>query len=392
MPELEKGKPVVLTGARVLDSSGGWKSTDVTIQDDLIVDVGPGNPDMAQIVLDGKHLVPGLIDAHAHLGYVASLDHRDSTYERKLLTAHTNAMQHLKAGVTTVRDLGGPQTLNIELRNVIAERVLPGPDILSSGTFLAMTGGHIWHDGFEADGPVEVRRAVRQQFKAGADFVKLMATGGAARPQESVTRPEFTDEELAAGGDEASRANSYMAVHAHSAEAMLSALRAGAQTIEHGTFLTPEVVTELIERRAWVIPTFTVYERIAANTELSAAQRENAAIVCRAKEAAFMDAVELGLPYGVGTDAGGYLEHGALVEEMVAMRSVGLSDVDVLLAATKGNADALRLGDRGVIEPGKKASLVIVGDDPVQDVAALRKIEAVVHGGTWWNPKEMSWV
>lgn len=373
-----------IVGAQVLTPTGTWHEASVLIDGERFAAVGASEnaPEGAEVIDGtGKWLIPGLIDAHVHLCF--SMDSlRAEGDSARLIKGVRNARINLEAGITTVRDVGAMRKLNIELANAIAAGVVPGPRVLASGEFIAMTGGHVHYWAREADGVDEVRKATREQLKAGAHLIKLMASGGAADANEDPDTPQLTETEMAVAVEEARRAGVKVAAHAHGERSMSAALRAGVDTLEHATFLTPRVVELLLEKGAAVIPTFAVYKQIADAAHLPAAQRENGRSVFERKGPAFAAAVKAGVRFGVGTDAGSYYPPGALAREMELMAAAGLANRDVLMAATKVNAELLGMESLiGTIETGKLADAVLLEADPLADLGALRRIARVIKGG-----------
>ena len=362
--------------------TGDWITADILIEDGLIKEVGEAKCCDAECVdATGRWVVPGLIDAHVHL-LLSQDSPRAESREQRLIKAVRNARRHLEAGVTTVRDCGAMAKLNIEIAKAIGNGVSAGPNVVACGDFIAMTGGHVWYWAHEADGPDEVRKAVRQQIKAGAGFIKVMASGGAADPSESPNAPQLDEDEMRVAVHEARKAGVLVASHAHSEHAILASLRAGVDTIEHGTYLREAVGDALLESGAAIVPTFAVYRTISRNTTLSKAQRDIAKRVYDAKCPLFASAAKRGIRYGVGTDSGSYYPAGALVDEMQCMVETGLSAKEVLLAATRSNAEILGVGSVcGSIEKHKRADLLVLKDDPVRDICALRDVEHVMKDG-----------
>lgn len=379
----------IIAGAQVLTPGGQWTRASLLIEGERIAGLAANVPDLGGAhVIDArsKWVIPGLIDAHVHLCF--SLDSaRDEGYEQRLIKGVRNARLNLLAGITTVRDVGAMKRLNLELAQAIDSDVVPGPRVLACGEFIAMTGGHVHYWAREADGPDEVRKAAREQLKAGARLIKVMASGGAADAHEDPDTPQYTESEMAAAVAEARRAGVKVAAHAHGERSMSAALRAGVDTLEHATFLTQPVIDLLLEKRAAIVPTFAVYKRIADAGHLARPQRDNARRVFEAKGPAFIAAVRQGVRYGVGTDAGSYYPPGDLVSEMELMVAAGLSNREVLLAATAVNAELLGLErDIGTLEVGKIADAVILDADPLAGLSALRRVHLVIRGGRAFDP------
>jgi len=306
-----------------------------------------------------------------------------------LLTAG-HAAQTLAAGFTTVRDLGGPNFVNIAVRNAVKTGHIPGPRIICAGQNICMTGGHGWRIGREADGPDEIRRAVREQTRAGADQAKFMATGGVLTEVGKPGQVQLTEEELQAGIDEAHRAGLKTSTHAKGLEGIRNAVRAGIDTIEHGDMLDDELIEQIIKKGIYVVPTLTAGANIIAKgTEggvpewaVEKARRtrpERLEILRKAKNA--------GIKIGYGTDAGTpFNYHGENAAEFIHLiKEVGFSPMEVLTLATSVNADMLGLGDTiGRLAKGYLADFIVVNGNPANDIEGLldpKKITTVYQSG-----------
>ena len=387
--------------AKVFDGCGqviasGW----MLVDGDKIAGVGPMDriPETESGLeitdLSGQTLLPGLIDGHVHICLEGSPDPLKTAGEQNevqlsLLTAG-HAARTLAAGFTTVRDLGGPNFVNIAVRNAIRSGHIPGPRIICAGQNICMTGGHGWRIGREADGPDEIRRAVREQAKAGADLVKFMATGGVLTEVGKPGQVQLTGEELKTGIDEAHRAGLKTSTHAKGLEGIKNAVRAGIDTIEHGDMLDDEVIEQIIEKGIYVVPTLTAGANIIAEgTEggvpewaVEKARRtrpERLEILRKAKSA--------GINIGYGTDAGTpFNYHGKNAAEFIHLiNEVGFSPLEVLALATSANADMLGLGHTiGRLAKGFSADFIVVKGDPASDPVVLidlNNIKSVYQNG-----------
>lgn len=394
MKQLYKNAKVFDGCGQVIDS--GW----MLIEGDRIAGVGPMDqipekePDTEIIDLSGQTLLPGLIDGHVHLCLDSSPDPLKTAGEQNevplaLLTAG-HAARTLAAGFTTVRDLGGPKFVNIAVRNAIKSGQIPGPRVICAGQNICMTGGHGWRIGREADGPDDIRRAVREQTRAGADQAKFMATGGVLTEVGKPGQVQLTEEELQAGIDEAHRAGLKTATHAKGLEGIKNAVRAGIDTIEHGDMLDDEVIEQIIKKGIYVVPTLTAgVNIIAKGTEggvpswavekTKRTRPERLKILQKAKKA--------GINIGYGTDAGTpFNYHGKNAAEFIHLiNEVGFSPMETLMLATSVNADMLGLGDTiGRLATGFSADFIVVKADPVSDPTVLidlNSIKAVYQNG-----------
>jgi imidazolonepropionase-like amidohydrolase len=367
----------------VFGSDGTLRTADVLIEQDTISAVGAqlDVPASAQVVdLAGRAVLPGLIDAHTHLthGYESVVADREAGQG---VRATFQALRALRAGLTTVRELGSYRQVDIALRNAIRAGRALGPRMLCAGTYLTITGGHGHPKGRAADGPAEVRRAVREQFLAGADLIKVMCSGGAAREDESADASQFTAEEISAICDEAALAGRRVAAHAHPARSIKWAVQAGAYSIEHGTFLDDECCDLLAERGTFLVPTLNVYKTLAGSTKWPYL-RERAGYLYTQKIGTFRRAAQRGVKWAVGSDTSMFLPIEEFHQELTAIsEALEIDAGTVLLAATKGNAELLGLDRVGEILPGYLADLVVVADDPTRDLAAVRNVRYTITGG-----------
>ena len=372
----------------------------VVIQDENIAFVGRGAdlpPDADVVDLGDVTLLPGLIDAHVHLVWNASADpHELVAREGHALTALRcahNAALHLRAGVTTVRDTGATDALSVDVARAVELGVLPGPRVVAAGRVVAMTGGHAWFLGREADGPDAVRHAVRDELKGGASCIKFMASGGVYGHAEEPGAPQLTVEEMRAGVEEAHKAGRMVAAHAYSVEAISNALEAGVDSIEHGSFLDAKTAERMREEGVYLVPTISVYAAMyAKGPELGTPdyiQRKTPEVLDASFEA-FRLALEAGVPIAAGTDCGapGH-PHGSLPEELRLMVEAGATPMQALRFGTAAAAELLGIGEElGTLEPGKKADLVAVSGNPLQDIDALREVRLVLRGGVKVWPSE----
>jgi imidazolonepropionase-like amidohydrolase len=386
------GGLIFLGDGRVLE-----KGT-VVVEGERILRVGKGKTAIPKgaktIPLDGRSLLPGFIDTHVHICLDASPDPVSTLAAEPapitVLKAARSARETLMAGVTTIRDMGGKDGIDLHLRDAINRGLTPGPRMLVSRNLVCMTGGHGWPFGREADGPDEVRKAVREQVRAGADLVKLMATGGVLTPGVEPGAAQFTEEELRAGIEEAHKAGRKTATHAMGREGILNALRAGIDSVEHGVFLDDEAISLLKKRHVPVIPTLSaLYNIIEKGTEggIPAYAVEKTEAVKPHHLRSVRMAREAGVVIAMGTDAGTpFNRHGEnLREAMLLVEMAGYRPEEALHAATGLAARVLgREKDLGTVEEGKLADLVVMDGNPLEDMGLLLKPEAialVMQGG-----------
>jgi imidazolonepropionase-like amidohydrolase len=383
----------VLRGGTVVDA-GGSREADVGIADGEIVAVGDVDESDREIdretdVTD-RYVAPGLIDAHVHLtmdGRPDVSDYREASTATLAFTAVENLRDALAAGVTTVRDLGTPDGIALDAKRAVATGAVEGPRVLAAGRNVVMTGGHGHWFGREADGPAEVRKATREQLKAGADVVKCMATGGVLTEGAKIGLPELTREELETLVATANAKSTPTAAHCHGETGIENAVRAGVSSVEHGTFMTAETAELLAERDTYWVPTTSALHGIVENGVESGvpeeAVRKSEAVSERHAEA-FEYAPAADVPIAMGTDAGTPFNRFAdIPHELELLVDRGLTPEDALEAATTNAADLLGLDDVGRVVRGYAADLVVLDDDPTNDAGAWRKPERVVRNGTF---------
>jgi imidazolonepropionase-like amidohydrolase len=381
---------MILRDARVVDGTGDVRN-DAAIQFDpesgRVEAVGDADPTTEEPTydLDGRTVVPGLVDAHVHFslsGEASVADVVSMSDAELMLTEAVNARETLEAGVTGVRAMGA-RDLDVVLAERVARGDVPGPRMVANCRSITITGGHGHHLGREVDGPTECRRAVREQVKRGAQFIKFMATGGVTTPGTDPNAPAFTQAEMDALVDEAHRRGVHVAAHAHGAEGARAAIRAGVDTIEHGTFLDEETIDLLVAEDVILVPTLSAPYRIVRNADhvTDDALRKTNDVYERHIES-FSNAVEAGVDVVGGTDAGTpFNYHGANATEISFMAEYGMDPHDALAAMTGRAAEVIGLEDAGTLEPGSFADFLVLEEDPLADLGALRDPETVVKGG-----------
>jgi imidazolonepropionase-like amidohydrolase len=383
---------IALVNGRVFTIDGKLVPGTVLISGDVITAVGERIevPKEAKLIdVSGKAVLPGLIDLHTHLTLFHDPTLLAAGGEGKVaLRAAFLAKQALKAGITTMRDMGGYRHIDIDLRNAIAMGFVPGPRLLCAGKVIATTGGHIYYVAREADGPDEVRKAAREQLKAGADFIKVMCSGGVERAGESIDAVQLGIDEIRAAVDVAADNGTVVAAHAHPTRAMKEALMAGVASIEHGTLVDEEVAEIMAEKKAFLVPTFSVYAAIAKSGLPELAKR--AQWVFETKKKSFELAVRKGVPWGVGTDSGAFSPVSSIVDELIMIHDAGIGVAEVLHRATAGNAELVRIKNTGTLEPGKRADLIVVQGDPLNDLGVLRNVAITICNGVVYDWSTMS--
>ena len=398
-----------LHAGRLIDGVNDTPRNEVTIvvRENRIVRVVAGYQAPAEgdklIRLVEHTVMPGLMDMHTHL---MSQHSKDSYTERFFMDQADYALRStvyarvtLMAGFTTVRELGDNGVNSIALRKAIEQGWVPGPRIFTAGKSLATTGGHADPtNGLRGDwrkdpgpvegvinGPDEARKAVRQRYKDGADLIKLTATGGILSLAASGQNPQFTDEELRAIVSTAKDYNMTVAVHAHGTEGMKRAVLAGVDSIEHGTYMTDEVIELMKQRGTYWVPTNVAGEWVAKMAAepgyFPEIVRPKAAAIGPAIRATFAKAYKAGVKIAFGTDSG-VSAHGENAREFELMVEGGMPPMKAIQAATREAATLLRVQDRlGTVETEKLADLVAVPGNPLENIRLMHEISFVMKDG-----------
>jgi len=406
------GKTYVVKAARLFDGKSSALVTPglLVVTDGKIIAVGPKStsPAGAEVIdLGDATLLPGFIDAHTHLTSMYSEDWKQNTLDtlqktvaEQALDASANARITLMAGFTTVRDVGSRDYLDVGLRNAVRDGVVPGPRMLVTVHALGSTGGHCdFAGGFRAglfgresdpldgviNGPDQARYAVRLDHKYGADIIKVCATGGVLSLTDDVDTPQLTQAELDAIVDEAHALRRKTAAHAHGAEGAKRAIRAGIDSIEHGSFLDDEALDMMKQRGTYLVPTLiageSLKEKMDKGLYLPPAIAAKARAALAARSQMFQHALAKGVKIGFGTDAAVY-RHGRNGEEFHLMVDLGMKPIDALRSAALTDAELLGLADQiGTLEPGKLADIVAVPGDPLENIRQTEHVLFVMKEG-----------
>jgi len=369
--------------------------------EDGFVDPSGIADDATLIDLSDKFVLPGLMDMHVHLlgelGPNSRMDALQVTTSMQALKGAMHARRTLNAGFTTVRDLGGKPEAIYALRDAINSGYVPGPRILSAGSSLAATGGHGDVDGVKAelltlwtpeticDGPYDCRRATRYAIKYGADWIKITATGGVLSDTATGTDQQMTDDELQEIMDTAHGLGIRVAAHAHGTDGINAALRAGVDSIDHGSFLDRESIRLFRQTGAYLVPTLSPSYKIPAQMEgnpfFTEAIKAKARAASAASKANFGSAYEAGVKIAFGTDSA-VTKHGENADEFGMMVDSGMSEMDAIRSATVVAAELIEMSATlGTIEAGKLADLIAVDESPLDDITALENVAVVIKEG-----------
>jgi len=381
---------LVVRCGTLIDGTGGppLPNAVVCIEGDRITSVAQGGPipPGAQVVnAQELTVLPGLIDAHDHLGIDMGDEHAQTLEPDPWTTikAVHNARRCLAAGITTLRDLGEKNHLDVQWRRATREGLMVGPRLLISGQFVTVTGGHAWFAGLEVDGDESIKRAIRAQGKQQVDLIKVMATGGAGTAGTEPTTPGFSEDEIRVAAAEARRLGRPVAVHCYGGPALRWCIDAGVHSVEHGAFAGAEDLALMAERGVSLVSTFGVIQAATTDPGVPRQMQEK----CRQILEIYLDTLrrarEAGVRVAVGTDT----YHAHMVEECVALRDAGFSPMEAIQAATAHGAAVCLLEDEvGTVVRGKAADLVAVEGDPLRDVRALANVRFVIHDGQVHTP------
>ncbi len=385
--QVQKEMSIIITGNTVTDVVKGYLKAEAN---DKTID------------LKNKTVMPGLIDMHVHIeGETSPTRYIDGFTKNKADNAYTAiaiAEKDLMAGFTSVRDLGG-SGVNIALRNAINKGLVKGPRIFTAGKSIATTGGHAdptnnYREDLMGDpgpdegvvnGVADCAKAVRMRYKTGADLIKITATGGVLSMAKDGSGAQFTEEEIRAIVTTAKDYGFKVAAHAHGAEGMKRAVLAGVNSIEHGTYMTEEVMELMKQKGTYLVPTIIAGKSSADSAKIPGYYpdivKAKALVVGTFIQATFAKAYKAGVKIAFGTDAGVYA-HGKNWIEFVYMTEAGMPILECIKSATVNAADLLGMSDMlGSIEKGKYADIIAVDGDPVKDVNVMGKVSFVMKNG-----------
>ncbi len=400
--------PIHLVSARLLDVDKGEfvEPGELLVEGGRIVDIAPSSvpDDAVRIDLEELTLLPGLMDMEVNLllggpNHESPLNPVQDDPAVRVLRAVANARRTLRAGFTTVRNLGlfvqtGGLLLDVALKKAIDFGWFEGPRVVPAGHAITPTGGHLDPTMFQAlaphvlpltveegiaNGVSEVRKAVRYQIKHGAELIKVCASGGIMSHTGPPGAQQYSDEELSAIADEAHRRGLKVAAHAHGDDGIRAAVEAGIDCIEHGSLMSDETMQLLIERGTFLVPTTYLADGMNVSHAAPELQQKAKEVFPRAKET-IRKAVSRGVRIACGTDAPA-IPHGRNAKELIALVDRGMSPLGAIRAATTVSADLIDASDRGRLAPGLLADVIAVPGDPLSDIEVTEDVRFVMKGG-----------
>jgi imidazolonepropionase-like amidohydrolase len=400
------GEPIALVADRVIDGVGDRARTDtvVVVDGERIVALGDRSaiPAGAKVIeLPGRTLMPGFINCHEHplmYGDDYQNAHLQASSAYKALMGLAALQRQLLAGWTTVRVMGDADVhyANQDIRRTVDSGVFLAPRLTGAGHYISITGGGgdvnyfspeqtVIADGLVADGPAEIRKAIREEIKYGSDWIKLLVTGAYQSVGDDPRNVAFSPEELEAAVSEADRHNVPVAAHAHAADGIKQAVAAGVRSVEHGTFIDDEGIAMMAAKGTFLVPTIYVGDYYTEGDKLRAQDKQDD--YATHQRGKFLAAVgrahKQGVKIAVGVDLGGYMTDPVVfVREMAVLVEAGLTPMQAIQSGTRVGAELLRWDDRlGTVESGKLADLVAVTGNPLDDLKALERVEFVMIGG-----------
>jgi imidazolonepropionase-like amidohydrolase len=388
-----------LLAARLFDGTGAdaINNAFIQIEDGKVKRVGKredlGSGAASARDLGDATILPGLINMHTHLTLSGTMqvlnDALNDTYEIKMMRAVEHARQAIDSGVTTIRDCGTLNSIVFAIREASRTGLIRGPHVWASGDVLTSTGGHCYFFGVECDSAEDVRRAVRRQVKAGADFVKVMATGGGITPNTFPAQPQFTRDEMVAIVEDTARLGRYVSAHCHGTPGIYNAIAANVRTIEHCSFMTPtgiqyeqEATDKIVEQGIYVCPTLGAGGRMMERMQREGIQHPMLASM-HARYENMRRMAASGVQFVSGNDAGvtlsGFDDFQLDLELLV--EHVGYSSGEAIVSATSKAAAAIGTDEFGTLQPGKRADILAVRGDALGDIGALRNVMLVLKSG-----------
>lgn len=356
----------------------------IEVRDGRIAAITPAaswtNPGVELFDATDRVVVPGFVDCHDHFT-ISGGDEAEQAgrpFPRQAITAAVVARRIIESGITTVRSLGDSDAMDVTVKRAIEEGVIPGPRVIPAVAPITRTGGHAHFIGTVADGVDGVRRAVRQHLESGAQWIKVMGSGGNSTPGSDPMVQEFTDEELLAIGDEAARAGIDVTAHLHGGPAVSTVIAAGFRSIEHGAFLENDQLDAVAEAGIWLVSTVGIGRAVAEDLDAPEFYRLKAQRALARRIDMLRQARARGVKVAIGCDG----NHGKVEDEARALTEAGFEPLEVLTALTIEGARLCRVDDaQGTLEVGKQADLVVLGSDPFVDPMAYADVRRVYREG-----------
>jgi len=341
-------------------------------------------------VVDVGYIMPGLIDCHTHICFPPVSDTVGRLSQMNdidvVVTAIKNLEALLKGGVTYIRDVGGVNDVQLQLKKYLNDGSVLGPDMLCAGKIVTMTGGHGWHVGRECDGPDEIRKAVREQLKAGADLIKVVSSGGVLTPGVDVNAFQFNVDELTAAREEAHKAGRKICTHCHSMKGTKNSILSGIDSVEHATILDKEAVDMAIDAGTYFVPTLSAVHFIVEHGEAGGIPKfavDKAKDVYQKHQDSFKLAYQSGVKIAMGTDVGTpFNVHGvSSAFELELMVKAGMTEMDAILSATKYASELLGVENtHGTLEVGKYADFLVLEEDPTRNIKTIQSSNVYKNG------------
>lgn len=379
------------TGKQVLQNAY------ITVEEGIIKEVGTGcsgkcKEEYEVVDLDGKYVIPGLIDCHVHIAFLPEADTVNTISKANptdfVVWSIKNLEALLKGGVTYIREVGGIDYLEVGLKKYLQDGTIKGPGMHCAGKIITMTGGHGHSLAREADGVDDVIKATREQLKAGADLIKIVSSGGVMTPGVDVNAYQLNVDELKAAATEAHKAGRKICTHCHGTQGIKNSIMAGIDSIEHATILDEEAVEMMVKAGTYIVPTISAVHFIIENGEANGIPKyavDKAKEVAAKHEIGFKMAYKAGVKIAMGTDVGTpFNVHGiSSAFELELMTRYGMSPMDAIISATKTASELIGIDNKyGTLETGKYADFLVLSENPLDNIKTIQNLETVYQKGT----------
>ncbi len=381
---------LVLKNCHVLDSKK-WEisgRTNVIIEGDTIKELTDSVPEGCEkINLHGAVVFPGFMDVHVHTTFTGEPYMYDFDEVSLVIKTAKRLQDYLKDGITFIRDVGSYKQVMTRIRQAVQDGIFVGPSIHCCGQYITMTGGHAYEGGRQAEGEVELRRAVREQLAHNVDFIKVMGTWGCMEDGIDTGTPQYTEEEFRVVVEEAARHGRKVAAHIGGNKACIDAVKAGIHSVEHGILFEEDAIDLMVERDTWYVPTLTppyrMFHDVMADSGFPQWMIDKMEVLVKTHFDAYRVALAKGVKMATGTDAGSpFNPHGQLRFEIKLLVQEGMTTAQAIEAATLNCAKCLGVEDQyGTIEEGKKADLLVFSANPLEDINNLDTLQYVIKHG-----------